>query len=247
MGSPSLECSAITRQRQWCTGIRGTSLMASRSKSTTHKAKKPAAKPRKRPPPGGQGRCRRAEPCREGRQGRPHGAPFQGCGDLRGRLCLRAGTARLPAGRGLRARGPVRSPRGRRAAAPGLRACRLRCHPGAHLLRAPGEASGHRPGEGPRAYEPRGPLDREVRGAQTGTLFAGDLCNTNIFDPGSRTAIREVERIFAEQVGWAVDAGVDYFVAETFSWGAEALLALKAIRATPRCRRWSRWPCTARI
>ena len=65
---------------------------------------------------------------------------------------------------------------------------------------------------------------------RTGTLFAGDLCNTNIYDPGSKAALKEVERIFAEQVGWAVDAGVDYFVAETFSWGGEALLALKAIQ-----------------
>jgi betaine-homocysteine S-methyltransferase len=65
---------------------------------------------------------------------------------------------------------------------------------------------------------------------RTGTLFAGDLCNTNIYEPGDRKSLREVERIFAEQVGWAVDAGVDYFVAETFSWGAEALLALAAIQ-----------------
>src|SRR5271170_2563506 len=65
---------------------------------------------------------------------------------------------------------------------------------------------------------------------RTGTLFAGDLCNTNIYDPAEPASFREIERIFAEQVGWAADAGVDYFVAETFSWGAEALLALAAIR-----------------
>jgi betaine-homocysteine S-methyltransferase len=65
---------------------------------------------------------------------------------------------------------------------------------------------------------------------RTGTLFAGDLCNTNIYDPNDARAVKEVERIFAEQVGWAVEAGVDYFVAETFSWTAEALLALAAIR-----------------
>ena len=65
---------------------------------------------------------------------------------------------------------------------------------------------------------------------RTGTLFAGDLCNTNIYDPADAASLREIERIFAEQVGWAADAGVDYFVAETFSWGAEALLALAAIR-----------------
>src|SRR5215470_4852865 len=69
---------------------------------------------------------------------------------------------------------------------------------------------------------------------RTGTLFAGDLCNTNIYDPADKASHREVERIFAEQVGWAEDAGVDYFVAETFSWGAEALMALAAIRKYSR-------------
>jgi len=65
---------------------------------------------------------------------------------------------------------------------------------------------------------------------RTGTLFAGDLCNTNIYDPADKASHQEVERIFAEQVGWAEEAGVDFFVAETFSWVAEALLALEAIR-----------------
>jgi betaine-homocysteine S-methyltransferase len=65
---------------------------------------------------------------------------------------------------------------------------------------------------------------------RTRTLFAGDICNTNIYDPADRKALREVARIFAEQVGWAADAGVDYIVAETFSWGGEALMALEAIR-----------------
>jgi len=65
---------------------------------------------------------------------------------------------------------------------------------------------------------------------RTGTLFAGDLCNTNIYDPADQDSLREVGRIFAEQVGWAVEAGVDYFIAETFSWTGEALMALEAIR-----------------
>ncbi len=64
----------------------------------------------------------------------------------------------------------------------------------------------------------------------TKTLFAGDLCNTNIYDPADKKALKEVERIFAEQVGWAADAGVDFIVAETFSWGGEALMALEAIK-----------------
>ena len=65
---------------------------------------------------------------------------------------------------------------------------------------------------------------------RTGTLFAGDLCNTNIYDPNDPKALKEAERIFEEQVGWAVEAGVDYFVAETFAWVGEAELALKAIK-----------------
>jgi betaine-homocysteine S-methyltransferase len=65
---------------------------------------------------------------------------------------------------------------------------------------------------------------------RTGTLFAGDLCNTNIYDPTDKSSLREVERIFDEQVGWAVEAGVDYFVAETLGWSGEALMALQAIR-----------------
>src|SRR6202161_2042491 len=56
---------------------------------------------------------------------------------------------------------------------------------------------------------------------RTDTLFAGDLCNTNIYDPNDARAVKEVERIFAEQVGWAVEAGGDYFGAETFSRAAE--------------------------
>ncbi|MGH8304205.1 MAG: homocysteine S-methyltransferase family protein [Steroidobacteraceae bacterium] len=65
---------------------------------------------------------------------------------------------------------------------------------------------------------------------RTATLFAGDLCNTNIYDPADKNSLREVARIFDEQVGWAVDAGVDYFVAETLGWVGEATMALEAIK-----------------
>src|SRR5438094_740215 len=65
---------------------------------------------------------------------------------------------------------------------------------------------------------------------RTGTLFAGDICNTNIYDPADKASIREVERIYHEQVGLAVEAGVDYFVADTIGWIGEALMALEAIK-----------------
>lgn len=61
-------------------------------------------------------------------------------------------------------------------------------------------------------------------------LAAGDLSNTNVFHPDD-AARAEVRRMFEEQVGWIVDAGMDYVVAETFSWGEEALLALEVIKA----------------
>jgi betaine-homocysteine S-methyltransferase len=64
----------------------------------------------------------------------------------------------------------------------------------------------------------------------TGTLLAGDVCNTNVYadDASSR---RAVQAMFQEQVGWAADAGVDFVIGETFQFAGEALLALEAIRA----------------
>jgi betaine-homocysteine S-methyltransferase len=64
----------------------------------------------------------------------------------------------------------------------------------------------------------------------SGTLFAGDICNSNIYDPGDRKTHRAVRRMFDEQIGWAVDAGVDFIIGETFSYAAEAVLAAQAIK-----------------
>jgi betaine-homocysteine S-methyltransferase len=65
---------------------------------------------------------------------------------------------------------------------------------------------------------------------ETGTLLAGNLCNTNVYEPGSRAA-DEARAAFEEQVAWAAEAGADMVIAETFSWLGEALLALEAITA----------------
>ncbi|CAN5269372.1 hypothetical protein BH24CHL2_BH24CHL2_7690 [soil metagenome] len=65
----------------------------------------------------------------------------------------------------------------------------------------------------------------------TGTLVAGNICNTNVFEPID-DARQSVRAIFEEQIGWAVDAGVDFIIGETFSWGEEASIALDAIRRT---------------
>jgi betaine-homocysteine S-methyltransferase len=63
-----------------------------------------------------------------------------------------------------------------------------------------------------------------------GALFAGDICNTNVFDAADFASQKAVRAMFEEQVGWAVDAGVDYIVGETFSWAQEALIALDVIK-----------------
>ena len=66
--------------------------------------------------------------------------------------------------------------------------------------------------------------------AESGALFAGDICNTNVYDPVDPASHKAVRAMFEEQVGWAVDAGVDFVVGETFSWAQEALIALDVIK-----------------
>jgi len=64
----------------------------------------------------------------------------------------------------------------------------------------------------------------------TGTLLAGNVCNTNVFAPGDAER-KQVRAMFEEQVGWAAEAGADFIIGETYSWGEEALIALETIRA----------------
>jgi betaine-homocysteine S-methyltransferase len=66
---------------------------------------------------------------------------------------------------------------------------------------------------------------------ETGTLFAGDICNTNVYEPDDDDSIRSVRLMFEEQVGWAAEAGADFVIAETISHVGEALLALETIKA----------------
>jgi len=72
-------------------------------------------------------------------------------------------------------------------------------------------------------------LAKEV--AQEGdALFAGNICNTNVFLPDDAESKNASRAMFEEQVGWAMEAGVDFIIAETFSFFEEALLALEVIR-----------------
>ncbi len=74
---------------------------------------------------------------------------------------------------------------------------------------------------------------REAEKLPTGeqALTAGDISNTNIYNPGDRKSEQAVRAMFDEMVSWAVDAGVDYMIAETFYYHGEARLALEAIKA----------------
>jgi betaine-homocysteine S-methyltransferase len=65
---------------------------------------------------------------------------------------------------------------------------------------------------------------------ESGALFAGDICNTNVYDPADAATHKAVRGMFEEQVQWAAEAGVDFVIGETFSWGAEALIALDVVK-----------------
>jgi betaine-homocysteine S-methyltransferase len=70
-------------------------------------------------------------------------------------------------------------------------------------------------------------LAKEVA-EESGALLAGNVCNTNVYaGEESRDLVRAM---FQEQVAWAVEAGVDFVVAETFSWLGEALVATSVIK-----------------
>lgn len=66
---------------------------------------------------------------------------------------------------------------------------------------------------------------------RTGTLLAGNVCNTNLYDPDDASTHGAVRAMFEEQVAWAAQGGVDYVIGETFRYAGEALLALEVIRA----------------
>jgi betaine-homocysteine S-methyltransferase len=71
-------------------------------------------------------------------------------------------------------------------------------------------------------------LARDVA-RESDSLFAGNVCNTNVWTgPESRDTVRAM---FEEQVGWAVDAGADFIIGETFSWAGEAVTATEVIKA----------------
>jgi betaine-homocysteine S-methyltransferase len=62
-------------------------------------------------------------------------------------------------------------------------------------------------------------------------LVAGNICNTWSYDPANPAASGAVVRAqYEEQLGWAVEEGIDFVVAETYDHLGEALIGLEVCR-----------------
>jgi betaine-homocysteine S-methyltransferase len=69
-------------------------------------------------------------------------------------------------------------------------------------------------------------LARQVA-AEGGALVAGNVCNTWAYDPQDPATADAVRAMYAEQLGWAADEGIDFVIAETNDYLGEALIALE--------------------
>lgn len=61
-------------------------------------------------------------------------------------------------------------------------------------------------------------------------LVAGNISNTNIFDPEDTESKNNVREMFAEMVKWSKEEDVDYINGETFYYHEEAVIALEEIQ-----------------
>jgi betaine-homocysteine S-methyltransferase len=75
-------------------------------------------------------------------------------------------------------------------------------------------------------------IARGVADARPGNLMAGNISNSNIWDPADASRQAEVRGMFEEMVGWAVDEGADLIIGETFYYAGEALAALEVAKAS---------------
>jgi len=65
---------------------------------------------------------------------------------------------------------------------------------------------------------------------ETGTLMAGNICNTGAYNPNDPKTNEIVMGQFKEQIEWAVAEGADYIVGETYTDLGEAKLAVEAVK-----------------
>lgn len=63
-------------------------------------------------------------------------------------------------------------------------------------------------------------------------LVAGNICNTWKYDPNNKDASSKVVRkMYEEQLGWAVEEGIDFVISETNDYLGEALIGLEVIKS----------------
>src|SRR5690625_4271354 len=75
-------------------------------------------------------------------------------------------------------------------------------------------------------------IAREVADQKPGNLMAGNISNTNIWDPEDQSKQAEVRAMFQEMIGWAVEEGADIIIGETFYYAGEALSALEVAKSS---------------
>ncbi len=63
-----------------------------------------------------------------------------------------------------------------------------------------------------------------------GALVAGNVCNTWAYDPDDPATKQTVRAMYAEQLGWAAEEGIDFVISETNDYLGEALIALEVTR-----------------
>lgn len=62
-------------------------------------------------------------------------------------------------------------------------------------------------------------------------LVAGNISNTNIYDPDDPATAEQVRTMYTEMVDWAAEEGADFILGETLYYLAEARIAMEVIRA----------------
>lgn len=75
-------------------------------------------------------------------------------------------------------------------------------------------------------------IAREVADQKPGNLMAGNISNTNIWNPDDKAKQAEIRAMFEEMVGWAVEEGADIIIGETFYYAGEALVALEVAKSS---------------
>lgn len=74
-------------------------------------------------------------------------------------------------------------------------------------------------------------IAKKVRADFPNALVAGNICNTNVWNPNDPASFDEARAIFTEQIVWAKEEGVDFIVAETIAFEGEAKVAIEVCNA----------------